>query len=178
MLELISAVDSLCTVFYTPEGGKQAVSISIPLSYTTGNPKDPVFAYEDIVDAFLSGERILHGKLIDAIAPDVTLAHLPILNNIVIVGEKIGEGGFGWVYRGSMGYEEREVAIKEFKAPQDVQLLTTHFKDFHAEIFLMSTLQHENLVKLYGIMSNPLRMVMEYVFKIFVFFFFLIIVFF
>jgi len=35
------------------------------------------------------------------------------------------------------------------------------FRSFHHEVYLMSQLDHPLLVKLYGVMLNPLRMVME-----------------
>ncbi len=57
--------------------------------------------------------------------------------------------------------EAIEVAIKELKNSDDI---AEKFEEFKRESFLMSCLNHKNLVKLYGVTISPkLSMVMEFV---------------
>ena len=103
------------------------------------------------------------------LAPDIALSGLKQVTNVEIVG-KIGEGGFGMVYKGKMG--EKLVAIKELKKKEKdgkreegegVRALE-QFQEFQRECFIMSKLDHPNLVKLHGVWLCPfVRMVMEYV---------------
>ncbi|XP_022892208.1 cold-responsive protein kinase 1-like isoform X1 [Olea europaea var. sylvestris] len=57
---------------------------------------------------------------------------------------KIGEGGFGSVYKGKIG-NEKMAAIKVLSPGS-----TQGVKEFLTEIQVISDVQHENLVKLYG----------------------------
>ena len=58
--------------------------------------------------------------------------------------DKIGQGGFGAVYKGM--WFDREVAIKVF----DVQNMSFDLDLTKREIALMSVLKHENLVPFFG----------------------------
>lgn len=70
------------------------------------------------------------------------------------------------VYRGTLetynedGICEAKVAIKRLLHidSNDISL----YKDFVHEAKLMKKLQHENIVKIYGFMENPLIIIMEY----------------
>ncbi|KAL6873739.1 hypothetical protein ACP4OV_013821 [Aristida adscensionis] len=58
--------------------------------------------------------------------------------------EKLGRGGFGSIYRGSLG--DRLVAVKMFSAESSPQ----GRKAFEAEVKIISRLRHRNLVQLLG----------------------------
>lgn len=60
--------------------------------------------------------------------------------------EKLGRGGFGNVYRGSLGDHDRPVAVKMFSAESSAQ----GRKAFEAEVKIISRLRHRNLVQLLG----------------------------
>ncbi|XP_062179577.1 L-type lectin-domain containing receptor kinase IX.1-like [Phragmites australis] len=60
--------------------------------------------------------------------------------------EKLGRGGFGNVYRGSLGDQDCLVAVKMFSAESSVQ----GRKAFEAEVKIISRLRHRNLVQLLG----------------------------
>ncbi|KAG0605155.1 hypothetical protein M758_9G035800 [Ceratodon purpureus] len=74
-------------------------------------------------------------------------------------GNKIGEGAFGPVYKGTMR-DGSEVAVKEL--PSNIKQCN---RDFLNEVELISVLQHKNLVKLRGcgIRGNSRLLVYEYV---------------
>jgi hypothetical protein len=61
--------------------------------------------------------------------------------------EKLGRGGFGNVYRGSLGDQDRAVAIKMFSAAESS---AQGRKEFEAEVKIISRLRHRNLVQLLG----------------------------
>ena len=96
------------------------------------------------------------------LAPDIALLGLRQVTGVEIVG-KIGEGGFGTVYKGKMG--EKFVAVKELKEEMgEGEGEGEQFQEFQRECFMMSKLDHPNLVKFYGVWMCPfVRMVMEYV---------------
>lgn len=55
--------------------------------------------------------------------------------------------------------DETPVAIKLFRTiTSDAQ-----FKDFQREAKIMKTLDHENIVKIYGFREEPLLIIMEYI---------------
>lgn len=60
--------------------------------------------------------------------------------------EKLGQGGFGNVYRGVLGDHDRPVAVKMFSAESSAQ----GRKAFEAEVKIISRLRHRNLVQLLG----------------------------
>ncbi|XP_030479933.1 probable LRR receptor-like serine/threonine-protein kinase At1g56140 isoform X1 [Cannabis sativa] len=71
---------------------------------------------------------------------------------------KLGEGGFGHVYKGTLS-DGKEVAVKQ------LSVASNHGKgQFMAEIATISVVQHRNLVKLYGccIQGNRRILVYEY----------------
>ncbi|KAF9598329.1 hypothetical protein IFM89_026857 [Coptis chinensis] len=57
---------------------------------------------------------------------------------------KLGEGGFGPVYKGMLS-DGREIAVKKLLVPSHQGK-----SQFIAEISIISSVQHHNLVKLYG----------------------------
>lgn len=63
-------------------------------------------------------------------------------------GQKLGRGGFGSVYQGSLAVsgQDRAVAIKMFSSESSAQ----GRKEFEAEVRIISRLKHRNLVQLLG----------------------------
>ncbi|WJX19819.1 hypothetical protein P8452_09453 [Trifolium repens] len=78
-----------------------------------------------------------------------------VTNNFSSVN-KIGEGGFGPVYKGTL-VEGKEVAIKRHSKVSDQGL-----EEFKNEIVLIAKLQHRNLVKLLGCSSHKEEMLLIY----------------
>ncbi|XP_076035813.1 tyrosine-protein kinase JAK2-like isoform X2 [Oratosquilla oratoria] len=88
---------------------------------------------------------------------------IKIEKSCVRIEEKIGQGNYGIVYSGTMISENGskiEVAVKQMRAQGQLE-------DFEREIEMMKTLNHNNIIKLYGITENngsgsEMNMVMEY----------------
>ena len=70
------------------------------------------------------------------------------------------QGNYGCVFRGSMESfeDERPVAIKLFRTIES----DSQFRDFQREAKIMKTLEHENIVRIYGFREDPLLIIMEY----------------
>ncbi|XP_006865410.1 PREDICTED: interleukin-1 receptor-associated kinase 4 [Chrysochloris asiatica] len=76
-------------------------------------------------------------------------------------GNKMGEGGFGVVYKGSLN--NRTVAVKKLAAVVDIS--TEELKQqFDQEIKVMAKCQHENLVELLGFSSDGDDLCLVYVY--------------
>jgi serine/threonine protein kinase len=178
---LLQAVETLLESYYSPEiqESESTVKRWIPCSHCWADEslqsKPALFAYQDLVKAIRSNVTMVNCAnavnktvLIDYTAPDIAFSGIPIIQpNDLEVGERIGSGGFGIVYKGLLHNVEDhpiEVAIKELNPPKDDQEYLEKFEEFKREAFIMSSLNHKNLVKLYGITVSPkLSMVMEYV---------------
>uniref|UniRef100_M8D5M0 non-specific serine/threonine protein kinase n=1 Tax=Aegilops tauschii TaxID=37682 RepID=M8D5M0_AEGTA len=72
--------------------------------------------------------------------------------------EKLGRGGFGNVYRGSLGDQDGSVAIKMFSAESSAQ----GRKEFESEVKIISRLRHRNLVHLLGWSDSPRGLLLVY----------------
>uniref|UniRef100_A0A6B2L9B0 Protein kinase domain-containing protein n=1 Tax=Arcella intermedia TaxID=1963864 RepID=A0A6B2L9B0_9EUKA len=78
--------------------------------------------------------------------------HTEIPEEELAIGELIGEGNAGAVYRGV--WRGKYVAIKQFKKE-------IPFEDFIKELSIMSLVQHPNLVKCYGGVTNGKKWIVD-----------------
>ncbi|XP_014296943.1 tyrosine-protein kinase hopscotch [Microplitis demolitor] len=85
--------------------------------------------------------------------------------NVILQG-KIGQGFYGEVYRGTLerdnskDIEPQLVAVKKLKT----RAVEADLRDFEREISIMKTLNHPNVVKILGVISEPeVCLVMEFV---------------
>ncbi|CAL9214082.1 unnamed protein product [Arabidopsis halleri] len=87
-----------------------------------------------------------------------TLRQIKAATDNFDVTKKIGEGGFGSVYKGELS-EGKLIAVKQLSAKS-----RQGNREFVNEIGMISALQHPNLVKLYGccVEGNQLILVYEY----------------
>lgn len=98
------------------------------------------------------------GDVISSI-PDVKVypyAELKIATNIFNVDNKIGSGGFGSVYKGTLK-DGTVVAVKQLSAQSKQGV-----KEFLTEIATISDVQHENLVKLHGCCAEEGHRILVY----------------
>lgn len=77
--------------------------------------------------------------------------------NDLTVGNELGQGGFGIVYKGT--YQFAPVAIKQL---QIGNLSPAAQEEFRKEAEMMAQLRHPNIVHFYGYCSIPKCLVMEY----------------
>ncbi|XP_062087297.1 probable LRR receptor-like serine/threonine-protein kinase At1g53430 [Humulus lupulus] len=87
-----------------------------------------------------------------------SLRHIKSATGNFDPANKIGEGGFGPVYKGTLS-DSRVVAVKQLSAKSK-----QGNREFVNEIGMISALQHPNLVRLYGccIEGNQLLLIYEY----------------
>ncbi|XP_019190162.1 PREDICTED: probable LRR receptor-like serine/threonine-protein kinase At1g07650 isoform X1 [Ipomoea nil] len=87
-----------------------------------------------------------------------TFKQIKAATNNFNVANKIGEGGFGPVYKGTL-LDGTIIAVKQLSTKS-----RQGYREFLNEIGMISCLQHPNLVKLYGccVERKPLLLVYEY----------------
>jgi len=78
------------------------------------------------------------------------------------IGVPLGEGSFSFVFKGTIKSKHTVVAIKKLKMPKNVTELNI-FDEFAREIWIMSSLSHQNLVKFYGFTIDPCCIIVEFV---------------
>ncbi|KAH9779299.1 putative leucine-rich repeat receptor-like serine/threonine-protein kinase [Citrus sinensis] len=97
-------------------------------------------------------------KGVDLLTGSFTLRQIKAATNNFAPDNKIGEGGFGPVYKGHMA-DGTVVAVKQLSSKSK-----QGNREFVNEIGMISALQHPNLVKLHGccIEGNQLLLIYEY----------------
>eukprot|EP01129_Flabellula_baltica_P009160 TRINITY_DN3697_c0_g1_i2.p1 TRINITY_DN3697_c0_g1~~TRINITY_DN3697_c0_g1_i2.p1 ORF type:complete len:1262 (+),score=287.03 TRINITY_DN3697_c0_g1_i2:42-3827(+) len=158
---IIECVDSLMDVFYISDRHRMLSKIPV---FSKRNPESdyiPHVTLRETISALIRNEDVLvDGEPVPVweFAPDISKLKtmmLPEIENL----EKLGEGGFGTVYRGTLNGEI--VALKSLKVDQ-IEDELEQFQEFIHEVNVMRQFDHPNLVKLYGTTLNPLGMVIEY----------------
>ncbi|KAM4092592.1 hypothetical protein ACB094_06G051900 [Castanea mollissima] len=97
-----------------------------------------------IQDVYIRMNASEQGQSEDMEVPFFTLATIVIATNNFSSYNKLGEGGFGLVYKGTL-IDRKEIAVKRL-SPKSGQGLS----EFKNEVILIAKLQHQNLVRLLG----------------------------
>eukprot|EP01104_Vermistella_antarctica_P011534 TRINITY_DN3225_c0_g1_i1.p1 TRINITY_DN3225_c0_g1~~TRINITY_DN3225_c0_g1_i1.p1 ORF type:complete len:2234 (+),score=480.91 TRINITY_DN3225_c0_g1_i1:263-6964(+) len=134
---------------------------------------DPyIFTLEDCELAAIQGSATINCSgvrpiRLDDLVPDIAMTNV---SNCKInycdlqVGDEIGEGGYATVYRGY--YQGEEVAIKKIKFGDEDETDAggelEAFSEFRREVWIMSGLQHQNIVPLTGFSMDPYSIVTEF----------------
>jgi serine/threonine protein kinase/GTPase SAR1 family protein len=170
-----SLIDSISTLIQ--DWLHQAeITIKIPYTYPDGTTLE--FEWNEVEKAAQSGQMMVRPPnkpnlppvRIDNLAPDLAL----LTNSTKVfteaelnVGKELGRGGFAVVLKGTLPNGD-PVACKKliFDKSQEETGETTFsdvFTEFRREVWLMSGLQHPNLVRLLGVCTQPnLMMVLEF----------------
>ncbi|CAA7060344.1 unnamed protein product [Microthlaspi erraticum] len=85
-----------------------------------------------------------------------SLRHIKAATNNFDAANKIGEGGFGPVYKGVLS-EGRRIAVKKLSSTSKQGR-----REFVNELGMISSLQHPNLVKLYGCCVEKKQLILVY----------------
>jgi hypothetical protein len=174
LTEVIEKVDSVIAAFYA----SITVTRTVPCTHCLNQYSTPenctYFTLEQIAESLgtfyyiqslhdayhaLGSEAsslICNDKQMDiyTIAPDIAMANVAVIKDVQIT-KVLGQGGFGKVYKGI--WNETTVAVKELLGEE---MEITDYLNFRHEVAIMSQLLHPNLVRLYGILHKPLRMVL------------------
>ncbi|KAL8460746.1 hypothetical protein ACS0TY_032309 [Phlomoides rotata] len=112
--------------------------------------------WNNYIEGRISREKELRG--LDLRTGFFTLRQIKAATNNFDSANKIGEGGFGSVYKGTL-LDGSIIAVKQLSSKS-----SQGNREFVTEIGLISGLQHPNLVKLYGccIEGSQLLLVYEY----------------
>ncbi|XP_028966121.2 probable leucine-rich repeat receptor-like serine/threonine-protein kinase At3g14840 isoform X2 [Malus domestica] len=157
---LISAI-SMDSEFKPPQESKNKVSIIVGAS-VGGSVLGLIFLvlgilwWNDCFDSRTSREKALRG--LDLQTGFFTFRQIKAATNNFNPKNKIGEGGFGSVYKGTL-LDGTIIAVKQLSSKSK-----QGNREFVNEIGMISGLHHPNLVRLYGccIESNQLLLVYEY----------------
>ncbi|PPS02464.1 hypothetical protein GOBAR_AA18205 [Gossypium barbadense] len=106
----------------------------------------------------IAAAAVVDLKGIELQTTSFTLSQIKAATNDFHASNKIGEGGFGPVYKGTLA-DGTMIAVKQLSARSK-----QGNREFVTEIGMISALQHPHLVKLYGccIEGNQLMLIYEY----------------
>ena len=172
---LIESVETVIEGWYETD-----VDISVPCSHCVeaGSYSPFMFSMEECAQQVTSGNgrpfvlcRGVRKVRIDAIAPDISFADMMTkrINFKDITLLKVcGVGAFGQVYEAK--FSDSLVAVKVLEKQKKEQFSEydetddqefKRFNEFQREVWIMSCIRHEKLVRLVGISTNPPSMIME-----------------
>eukprot|EP01132_Coremiostelium_polycephalum_P008525 gene8525-10480_t len=150
--------------------------INIPCTHCIqeGNDDYPyLFSLQQCEQAVLKCEPYLKCRQrvnvrTDHLVPDLSMYNFTgtkITSKELEIQQLIGEGGSALVYIGR--YRGKVVAIKKIKTPSEEDEdqdghLSQAFTEFRRECWVMSGLDHPNIVRLEGLCLDPLSIVTEY----------------
>eukprot|EP01127_Copromyxa_protea_P013441 TRINITY_DN3625_c0_g1_i1.p1 TRINITY_DN3625_c0_g1~~TRINITY_DN3625_c0_g1_i1.p1 ORF type:complete len:1179 (-),score=173.74 TRINITY_DN3625_c0_g1_i1:31-3567(-) len=106
---------------------------------------------------------------IDALAPDLTMSELHECEifefSELHILEELGVGGFATVSRGVLpdgtGVAIKKITEDQLRVRQNPAVLSEYEAEFRREVWLMSGMDHPNILKLLGICTTPLCMILE-----------------
>lgn len=142
------------------------------ISRLSGNPH--VFPISELEKGIAAGSLYIRcpdcgdNVRLDNLVPD--LAMTGALNSSSMfnyselnINRELGKEGYAIVYQGNV--KGKEVAVKQLII-NDSDVGSTNFSEYFAEfrrkVWLMSGMQHENIVTLVGICNKPLCMILEF----------------
>lgn len=175
---IVEMIETILEGFYPGHGEvKRMIPCCHCYQQKTSDVQGPYhFNYEYLAKQVLKGHFFVNCRGVPSrkvsvqhLAPDIAFNDFPIiLPDAVQIDRQIGCGGYGVVYRGKYG--SLDVAIKELKPGDDDDdgriddvEESKKFSEFQREVYMMSRLNHPNLVELYGVQVQPrLRMIMEW----------------
>uniref|UniRef100_A0A0E0QBL0 Protein kinase domain-containing protein n=1 Tax=Oryza rufipogon TaxID=4529 RepID=A0A0E0QBL0_ORYRU len=115
------------------------------LEIITGRKNSDSFNSEESVDLLSLGKGVLKVDIQDIESLIMDLTTLRIATNNFAENNKLGEGGFGVVYKGSLP-NGQDIAVKRL-SPNSTQGIG----ELKNELALIAKLQHKNLVRLVGV---------------------------
>lgn len=116
---------------------------------------------DDLVTMLLSG-GIQDEKELQLLAPDLLAQQAVRISGSVLTKERdLGAGSFGTIELHRWG--ERQVVLKKLvSAGDDPAAAVEAYREFLRECWMMSFLRHPKVIRLEGVVFEPLAMVLEY----------------
>lgn len=135
------------------------------------------FPFEELVACVTESKATITCPLcqctlgLDELCPDIAFSHFPGLKfsfEDITECSELGSGSAAVVLKAlfrkptrSGRISERVVAVKKLKT-EVVANNTEVFSEFRREVWLMASLSHPNLVRLFGLCLDPMAMMLEY----------------
>ena len=180
--QLLEVIDTILEGFYC---GSPSVIREVECSHCLSRRScllEGIYKYklDDLVESISDGRWIVYCRNVPTrpvdiryLAPDISFCDFPVISQDKYeIKKEVGRGGFGIVYLANIsGYD---AAVKEllFNGNDNNTIDTIDddgesgaykkFSEFQQEVYVMSALNHINLVRLFGVSINPLRMIMEW----------------
>uniref|UniRef100_A0A2N9EDG2 non-specific serine/threonine protein kinase n=1 Tax=Fagus sylvatica TaxID=28930 RepID=A0A2N9EDG2_FAGSY len=153
---LISAI-SIKSDFDPPDDRKKKILIMVGAVLSGVKPHRPDFR-NSLVERMFGRQNIKGTRGLDLQTGFFTFKQIKAATNNFDAANKLGEGGFGSVYKGTL-LDGTIIAVKQLSSKSK-----QGNREFVNEIGMISGLQHLNLVRLYGccIERNQLLLVYEY----------------
>jgi Protein tyrosine and serine/threonine kinase/C-terminal of Roc, COR, domain len=173
LLALLESIDT-----FVEDWLQVQVQVSVPCTRSLAGPLPlpyPRFPLKEIETSVANGNLFLFVKTPDGEelmisvtenAPDISLedVEVPKIEYAALdLAEECGEGGYATVYHGR--WSGMEVAVKKLtlNAEEDEPSKALEvFAEFRKEVAVMGHLNHRSLVRLLGVVMEPLCMVLEY----------------
>eukprot|EP00013_Stygamoeba_regulata_P015252 CAMPEP_0177687886 /NCGR_PEP_ID=MMETSP0447-20121125/34372_1 /TAXON_ID=0 /ORGANISM="Stygamoeba regulata, Strain BSH-02190019" /LENGTH=976 /DNA_ID=CAMNT_0019198167 /DNA_START=18 /DNA_END=2948 /DNA_ORIENTATION=+ len=162
-ISLVRMLDETIEAYYRRQRVERFASCSHCLFLDDEKPHQ--FSVEDCGQMAADGGMHLHCERdptavvqLHSICPELGFVGLVQIDpDTLEIMEKLGQGGFGTVYKGRID-GTKICAVKRLNQEQASAEL---FREFQQEATMMSKLNHPNLVNLFGITTSPLQMLME-----------------
>lgn len=175
--QICEVIDSILEGFYC---GSPSIQREVLCSHCLAHSSsllEGVYQYslESLIDSVADGNWIVYCRNVPTrpvdiryLAPDIAFCDFPVIptDQYEIIKE-VGRGGFGVVYKAKIAGHDAAVKELLLMAGEDTLDSTddsslNKFREFQQEVYVMSALDHINLVRLFGVSLNPLRMIMEW----------------
>jgi serine/threonine protein kinase/GTPase SAR1 family protein len=141
--------------------------IACPHCLALSVPSPVLLSYEDCISHLLSGWKEFQcGSLkfpIARLGYDLSFDYVRVFadEELQVESKPFAEGSFGQICQGVIKDGNIRVASKALKYSAGVEGGLDGFREFQREVSVMSTLEHPNIVSIYGIAFGPLRMILE-----------------
>jgi len=173
LLPLLESIDT-----FVEDWLQVQVQVSVPCTRSLDGPLSepyPRFPLKEIETSVANGNLYLRVKMPDGEelhisvtenAPDISLedVQVPKIDFAALtLAEECGEGGYATVYHGR--WNGMEVAVKKLTVnseEDEPSKALEVFAEFRKEVAVMGHLNHRSLVRLLGVVMEPLCMVLEY----------------
>lgn len=125
------------------------------------------FEFSQCQTALINGKAVVNCSLIrpiplDLVTPDLGMSFTQKINISELeinYNQKLGLGSFAIIYSGQ--YHQHPVAVKLLNSTQLLSENTTLIGELKREVWIMSAINHPNLVTLYGVCMSPLSLILE-----------------